>query len=218
MYLRVIFLAYIFLIKGRLTVKTKEFLVQFAWSNEKHHTTPDKLSLIMFHVKPSSSMKSIMRLMTTHARTVSSISSQPLLFATHARNAPLSRNFSSSSHDDFSPKQKTTVPESTEEVHALIRDHVTKNPVMLYMKGNPSQPMCGFSATVVKILREYSIDFSSVNVLEYPSIRNGIRTFSSWPTVPQLYVNGEFIGGCDIVQTMHSNGELKQVLQSALPK
>ena len=96
----------------------------------------------------------------------------------------------------------------------MIQDHVTKNPVMLYMKGNPQQPMCGFSATVTKILQSYSIDFSSVNVLDYPTLRDGIKTFSNWPTIPQLYINGEFIGGCDIVKTMHENGELKELLET----
>jgi monothiol glutaredoxin len=118
-----------------------------------------------------------------------------------------------SSHDDFSPVQKKkSIPSDTTEVHAMIQDHVTKNTIMLYMKGNPKQPMCGFSATVIKILESYNVDFSSVNVLDYPSIRDGIKTFSNWPTIPQLYVRGEFIGGCDIVQSMHASGELKELL------
>jgi monothiol glutaredoxin len=94
----------------------------------------------------------------------------------------------------------------------MIRDHVTKNPIMLYMKGNPQQPQCGFSATVVSILQSYpQVDFASVNVLDYPTIRQGIKTYSQWPTVPQLYVHGEFVGGCDIVQSLHAAGELQEL-------
>jgi len=74
-------------------------------------------------------------------------------------------------------------------------------------------PMCGFSAKVVKILKDESADFSSVNVLDYPTIREGVKKYSQWPTIPQLYVNGEFIGGCDIVTSMHENGELKELLE-----
>ena len=138
---------------------------------------------------------------------------------TVARNGPQQqwqgnvRYMNSDSHDDFGPVKKS-IPSDAPEVHDMIQEHITKNSVMLYMKGNPQQPMCGFSATVTKILQSYSIDFSSVNVLDYPSLREGIKTFSNWPTVPQLYINGEFIGGCDIVKTMHENGELKELLQS----
>jgi monothiol glutaredoxin len=119
----------------------------------------------------------------------------------------------SDSHDDFGPVKKS-IPSDDKEVHKMIQDHITKNAVMLYMKGNPQQPMCGFSATVTKILQSYNIDFSSVNVLDYPSLRDGIKTFSNWPTIPQLYINGEFVGGCDIVKSMHENGELKELLQT----
>lgn len=84
---------------------------------------------------------------------------------------------------------------------------------MLYMKGNPSSPMCGFSATVVQVLQQQGVDFSSVNVLDYPMIREGVKKYSEWPTIPQLYVDGEFIGGCDIVTGMHENGELEELLK-----
>jgi monothiol glutaredoxin len=119
----------------------------------------------------------------------------------------------SSSHDDFAPKPKEAVPNEEEKVHAMIQSHIDKNPIMLYMKGTPQQPMCGFSATVVGILKEYDVDYASVNVLDYPSIRSGIKTFVNWPTVPQLYVLGEFMGGCDIVKEMHANGELRTLLR-----
>lgn len=118
--------------------------------------------------------------------------------------------FSSDSHDDFAAKRKVVSGE--DEALGLIKDHVENNPIMLYMKGNPSQPMCGFSARVVDALQKEEVDFSSVNVLDYPDIREGVKKFSEWPTIPQLYVKGEFIGGCDIVTQMHESGELKEVL------
>lgn len=117
--------------------------------------------------------------------------------------------FSSDSHSDFAPK-RTAVGEN--DAMKLIKEHVKDNPVMLYMKGKPSQPQCGFSAKVVQILQAEGVDFSSVNVLDYPAIREGVKKFSEWPTIPQLYVNGEFIGGCDILSGMHESGELKELL------
>ena len=94
----------------------------------------------------------------------------------------------------------------------MITQHVTENRIMLYMKGTPSLPMCGFSARVVGVLQAEGVDFSSVNVLDYPMIREGVKRYSEWPTIPQLYVDGEFIGGCDIVTSMHEAGELKELL------
>lgn len=105
--------------------------------------------------------------------------------------------------------------EGEDEAMKMIADHVKDNPVMLYMKGNPSMPMCGFSSRVVQVLQKEGIDFASVNVLDYPDIREGVKKFSEWPTIPQLYVNGEFIGGCDIIEGMHESGELKEALSEA---
>jgi monothiol glutaredoxin len=99
-------------------------------------------------------------------------------------------------------------------VQEIIKDQVTKNPVVLYMKGSPDFPQCGFSANVVGILRACGVeDFYSVNVLENPDIRQGIKEYANWPTIPQLYVNGEFVGGSDILREMYESGELKKVLQ-----
>jgi monothiol glutaredoxin len=99
-------------------------------------------------------------------------------------------------------------------VQDVIKEQVTKNPVVLYMKGSPDFPQCGFSANVVGILRACGVDnFFSVNVLENPDIRQGIKEYASWPTIPQLYVNGEFVGGSDILREMYESGELKKVLQ-----
>jgi len=136
-------------------------------------------------------------------------SSIPAFFISSKINLPTA-SFSSDSHDDFAAKR--TVINDDEEAFNVIKDHVKNNPIMVYMKGNPSQPMCGFSGKVVGILQKEEVDFSSVNVLEYPNIREGVKKFSEWPTIPQLYVNGEFIGGCDIITTMHENGELKELL------
>ena len=119
-----------------------------------------------------------------------------------------------SSHDDFAPKKKVDLSKSdNDEIHDMIDSHVKSNRIMLYMKGSPSQPMCGFSATVVSILKKSGADFSSVNVLDYPEVRDGVKKYSQWPTIPQLYVNGEFIGGCDIVKDMDESGELVKLLQ-----
>ena len=89
---------------------------------------------------------------------------------------------------------------------------ITENPVMLYMKGTPMMPQCGFSARVVQILTHLQVPFNTVNVLEEPEIREGIKQFSNWPTVPQLYVKGEFVGGSDIVTEMFQSGELHTLL------
>ena len=100
------------------------------------------------------------------------------------------------------------------DVQDLIKEQVTTNPVVLYMKGTPKAPMCGFSATAVQILQACNLPlFFSVNVLEEPAIRDGIKVFSSWPTIPQLYVRGEFVGGADIMREMYQSGELKTMLQ-----
>ena len=99
--------------------------------------------------------------------------------------------------------------------HDTIHQQVTGHPVVLYMKGNPSFPQCGFSANAVRIQSACGIDkFFSVNVLEEPEIRQGIKEYASWPTIPQLYVNGEFVGGSDILTEMYQSGELKTLLDT----
>src|ERR1700724_3771885 len=89
-----------------------------------------------------------------------------------------------------------------------IRADITENRVMLYMKGTAVFPQCGFSARVVQILTHLGVPFQTANVLEDPELRDGIKAFSNWPTIPQLYVKGEFVGGCDIVTEMFQSGEL----------
>lgn len=100
-------------------------------------------------------------------------------------------------------------------IEDLIEQQVTTHPVVLYMKGTPEQPQCGFSANAVNILKACGIDnVFTVNVLEDPEIRQGIKDYSNWPTIPQLYVNGEFIGGSDIVAEMYENGELQRLFEN----
>ena len=93
-----------------------------------------------------------------------------------------------------------------------IQGDITTNDVMLYMKGTPMFPQCGFSARVIQILTHLGVPFQSANVLEDAELREGIKTFSQWPTIPQLYVKGEFVGGCDIIREMFQAGELQQLL------
>jgi monothiol glutaredoxin len=97
-------------------------------------------------------------------------------------------------------------------VHDFIAKTVEEHPVVLFMKGVPEQPQCGFSAQVVQILDHLGADFVGVNVLQNDQLRDGIKTYSDWPTIPQLYVKGEFVGGCDIVREMFQAGELKTFL------
>ena len=97
-------------------------------------------------------------------------------------------------------------------VHDWIAQAVADHPVIVFMKGAPEQPRCGFSAVVVQILDHLGVDFTGVDVLPNEQLREGIKTFSDWPTIPQLYVKGEFVGGCDIVREMFQSGELKTLL------
>ena len=94
-----------------------------------------------------------------------------------------------------------------------IQTEVDGNDVLLFMKGTPVFPQCGFSAAVIQVLSHLQVKFSSVNVLEDPDIRDGIKQYSDWPTIPQLYVKGEFVGGCDIIREMYETGELKNFLE-----
>jgi monothiol glutaredoxin len=106
----------------------------------------------------------------------------------------------------------------TDPVFDRIQSDITSNPVMLYMKGNAMFPQCGFSARVVQILTHLGVPFQTANVLEDPALREGVKQFSNWPTVPQLYVKGEFVGGCDIVTEMYQSGELETLLnQKGVP-
>ena len=102
------------------------------------------------------------------------------------------------------------------DVQQRIEEQVTQNPVVLYMKGNPRFPQCGFSGMAVQVLQACGVsDFVAVDVLADADIREGIKAYSSWPTIPQLYVNGEFVGGADIMREMYQSGELQKLLEAA---
>ncbi|HLI10514.1 MAG TPA: Grx4 family monothiol glutaredoxin [Alphaproteobacteria bacterium] len=100
------------------------------------------------------------------------------------------------------------------ETAEQIRQEISSNDVVLFMKGTPVMPQCGFSAAVVQVLTHLGVKFKGVDVLSDPALRQGIKEFSNWPTIPQLYVKGEFIGGCDIVREMYQSGELGELLKT----
>ena len=100
-----------------------------------------------------------------------------------------------------------------EGIKNLIQKHIDNNEVCLFMKGTSDAPQCGFSMAVSNILKILEVDFKSINVLEDQNIREGIKIFSDWPTIPQLYIKKEFVGGCDIIKEMYENGELKKILE-----
>ena len=100
------------------------------------------------------------------------------------------------------------------DVSENIKNEISSNDVVLFMKGTPVFPMCGFSATVAKVLSDLGVKFNSINVLESDEMREGIKQFSNWPTIPQLYIKEEFIGGCDIVKEMYESGELLELLNT----
>ena len=96
----------------------------------------------------------------------------------------------------------------------LINNEITNNEVCLFMKGTPDAPQCGFSMAISNILKILEVNYKGINVLESQSLREGIKEFSDWPTIPQVYIKGEFVGGCDIVKEMYENGELKKIFES----
>ncbi len=99
------------------------------------------------------------------------------------------------------------------EIKEKIKDLINDNQVCLFMKGTPEAPQCGFSMAVANVLKHLNVNFKGINVLEDENLRQGIKDFSDWPTIPQLYIKQEFIGGCDIVKEMFEKGELKKILQ-----
>jgi monothiol glutaredoxin len=102
---------------------------------------------------------------------------------------------------------------TTDPVHDFIAKAVAENPVIVFMKGEPDQPRCGFSAAVVQILDHLGVEYVGVDVLQSEALRQGIKSYSDWPTIPQLYVKGEFVGGCDIVREMFQAGELQSMFE-----
>ncbi len=105
-----------------------------------------------------------------------------------------------------------------DEVLASIEGQLKKNKVLIFMKGNPKFPQCGFSDATIRIFESFDYPYETVDVLADPQIRAGIKSYSNWPTIPQVFVDGKFIGGCDIIREMHEQGELAQVLKAAFDK
>ncbi|XP_022723343.1 monothiol glutaredoxin-S15, mitochondrial [Durio zibethinus] len=121
-------------------------------------------------------------------------------------------------HEDFRPTNK--VQGSAVSLEDVVEQDVKENPVMIYMKGVPDFPQCGFSSLAVRVLKQYGIPLSARNILEDPELKIAVKAFSHWPTFPQIFINGEFIGGSDIILNMHQTGELKEKLKdiAASPK
>ena len=104
----------------------------------------------------------------------------------------------------------------SQNIHDIIQQQVTDNKVMIYMKGTPEFPQCGFSAATIQVFQRMGYPYETVNVLDDNDLRQGIKTFSNWPTIPQVYVDGEFIGGCDITLEMYQRGELEPIVKAAV--
>ena len=100
----------------------------------------------------------------------------------------------------------------TQQLRQKIENDVKSNKVVIYMKGTPESPLCGFSARAVEILNSYKVPVKGINILDDENLRQGIKEFTNWPTVPQIFINGEFVGGCDIITEMHANNEIAPML------
>jgi monothiol glutaredoxin len=168
------------------------------------------------------------------------VGSAPVAVAVAAAPRRLFSSEDGESHSDFAPKYHAAKSTEKDEILKMIESHIKTYPVMLYMKGTPQAPQCGFSMQVVRILHAQGVSFDSVNVLDHPEIREGVKEYSyvprclcgalwlwrrcadiliclvsrsrQWPTIPQLYVKGEFVGGCDILTDMNKSGELAELL------
>lgn len=114
-------------------------------------------------------------------------------------------------HEDFRPTNK--LENSDVSLKDIVEQDIKEHPVMIYMKGVPESPRCGFSSLAVKVLSEYSVPMAARNILEDPELKDAVKTFSHWPTFPQIFIKGEFIGGSDIILNMHKNGELQEKLK-----
>lgn len=101
-------------------------------------------------------------------------------------------------------------------IQEKISEEIKKNPIMLYVKGSPQMPMCGFSKAVMDVFGSLGVPFETRDVLSDPELRDGIKQFTSWPTIPQIFINGEFVGGCDIVRDLYQRGELQKLVKAAV--
>lgn len=135
-------------------------------------------------------------------------STPPVASAAGPRPEPAAPTWSPPEESESSMRAGRPVPE-------FLADFVKSKPVVLFMKGSPNNPMCGFSANAAGILRNYNVELASFDVLSDPAVRDGVKQFSQWPTIPQVYVGGEFIGGSDILMQMHQSGELREMIEQA---
>ena len=110
-------------------------------------------------------------------------------------------------------EEQSALPAQGGDIMERIQNDIQENKVLLFMKGSPDFPQCGFSAATVEILNSLGVPYASRDILQDPDLRQGIKEFSNWPTIPQLYINGKFVGGCDIVTEMHANGELEPLVK-----
>lgn len=127
-----------------------------------------------------------------------------------------STNVPDDTHEDFRPTVKTE--SSGVAIKDIVEQDLKENPVMIYMKGVPDLPRCGFSALAVRVLKEHNVPLSARNILEDLELKNAVKAFSHWPTFPQIFINGEFVGGSDIILNMHQTGELKEKLKDVAEK
>ncbi|XP_078432378.1 glutaredoxin 4 [Wolffia australiana] len=121
----------------------------------------------------------------------------------------------SDTHEDFQPTRK--LEGGNISVKDIVEQDIKENPVMIYMKGIPDAPRCGFSALAVRVLKEYSVPFGARNILEDQVLKDSVKAVSAWPTFPQIFIKGEFIGGSDIILNMHQSGELKEKFMGITP-
>lgn len=172
-------------------------------------------------VSTSSSSSALLAMMANESRFVDT--ARRRFTTTSTKPTPGNKLSDAESHPDFQGKKKKSPSPSggankddgnkeAHEIQEWIRNAVKENPILLFMKGSAEQPQCGFSKRVVDILKKEGVSFASADVLSSPEIREGVKLYSSWPTLPQLYVNGEFVGGCDIVTSLHEDGSLKEML------
>ncbi len=157
-------------------------------------------------------------LQATHTQALSPFSSSAVTVTRPLEQQQAhARSFSSGdkgdgTHDDFKPQYKPQ--ETIQDVAKVIENDIQSHKVFVYMKGVPEMPQCGFSNMVCRILDTYEIKYGSRNVLEDMEVRQGIKDFTQWPTIPQIFVDGEFVGGCDILMEMHKNGELTDMVKN----
>nr|ANM86767.1 Grx5 [Stygiella incarcerata]ANM86886.1 Grx5 [Stygiella incarcerata] len=162
-------------------------------------------------------VRSLSSLMTSASRFLSSASAakEPGSKETTAADKPKDVKFTSklrTSHPDFGLRMKRPVSDAS-TVFQKIRDDLARSDIVVYMKGNPTAPQCTFSKTLVDVLKAEGVEYASYNVLYDPILRGAIKQFSNWPTIPQMYVKGELVGGSDIIKEMHESGELKKFFQ-----